>query len=166
MAIILCGLMNCSLCGELLQEGDDLYGFPAFTGNGADPLYPFNDAGFHRTCLEADALGRKAIAAMEERATKVGPRRRKCQVCGEEIQDPDDCAMIDYICMRETHPVAEFNYTHCHRSHLEAWPRLAELVSRLEQAWRSGVLPREVALGILKSLDVRAPKSWRGTSVD
>jgi hypothetical protein len=51
MAIIILGKSRCPICGELLQEGDEITGLPAISDL-ANPLYPYFDAGFHKSCFE------------------------------------------------------------------------------------------------------------------
>ena len=154
MALIFTGLTTCGICGRVLEESDSIYGFPAFAMHTEHPYYQFNDAAFHSECLFGDAEGRKAVAWFNERAARIGPGKRKCVSCGEEVMDPDDYLLIDYLCDPADHPVGAFNYTHLHKSHLGSWPRREELVAQIESALEARKISRPAAEIVLRDLGV------------
>lgn len=51
--MIILGKSKCSICSEVLGEGQKLTEFPAFIPN-THPLGKFSDAAFHQECLEKD----------------------------------------------------------------------------------------------------------------
>ena len=55
MAIVIEGLTICPICGNVHDEGQPLYMFPAIEVDGKAPdgdLGELNDAGVHKECLE------------------------------------------------------------------------------------------------------------------
>jgi hypothetical protein len=53
MALILLGKTECSLCGGVLKEDDDIVATTAFINDRDDPLWPFSDSGMHKACFLA-----------------------------------------------------------------------------------------------------------------
>jgi hypothetical protein len=51
VAIVFAGRTLCALCGEPLQERDDVVATTHFIGDATDPLWAFSDAGMHRGCF-------------------------------------------------------------------------------------------------------------------
>jgi len=51
MAMIFLGSTVCASCGKALVSGDEIIGLPAFAAKD-NPLYPYSDAGFHKSCYE------------------------------------------------------------------------------------------------------------------
>jgi hypothetical protein len=60
MALLLRGLTECPLCGEVIQKEDDVVMFSPGVYDTADPLHIFNDASFHMACFDAHPLGEAA----------------------------------------------------------------------------------------------------------
>lgn len=53
MAVIVRGKSRCRLCGRILEEDDEIVGFPAFLPPGHE-LSIFSEAAFHVRCFTAD----------------------------------------------------------------------------------------------------------------
>lgn len=51
MALIIRGKSTCALCGEVLEDGDDLFATTAFIENRDHPLWRFSDAAMHHACF-------------------------------------------------------------------------------------------------------------------
>ena len=51
MALILPGKSECSVCGVVLNEGDDIAATTHFIADPNDPLWRFSDSGVHRSCF-------------------------------------------------------------------------------------------------------------------
>ena len=45
------GKTQCSICGEVLADGDDIIGTSHFIADPDDPLWRFSDSGMHRPCF-------------------------------------------------------------------------------------------------------------------
>lgn len=116
MALIFEGLTECKLCRKIIKSGDKTIGFPAFIVNENDPLYRFNDAGFHQACIMKSPLGRRALMLLNEWSQKTGPGKRKCVVCQKEILDPDNYFSTEYLAAG-----CEFNFIHLHKSCINQW---------------------------------------------
>jgi hypothetical protein len=65
MALIFIGFSPCALCGQTLQEGEDITGLPPSTKKD-HPLYPFFDSGFHLKCFEEWGSREEALAIVKE----------------------------------------------------------------------------------------------------
>jgi hypothetical protein len=52
MAIILEGKTECSICGKVLEKGQEIIGFPHFIGDRNDPLWAYSDSGMHKGCFQ------------------------------------------------------------------------------------------------------------------
>jgi hypothetical protein len=51
MALIIIGETKCAICGNVLEEGQDITGLPA-ASHYTHPLYKYFDTGFHLKCFE------------------------------------------------------------------------------------------------------------------
>jgi hypothetical protein len=51
MALIFLGQSKCTICGNILEEGEDVIGLPAIS-NTTHPLYEYFDSGLHLKCFE------------------------------------------------------------------------------------------------------------------
>lgn len=51
MTLIFLGKTECSICGVVLEEGDDLVATTHFIADQADPLWRFSDSAMHRSCF-------------------------------------------------------------------------------------------------------------------
>lgn len=141
MALIFLGKSKCSLCGMVLEEGQDITAFPAFVSNELDPLLLFNDAAFHRECFNNHPLAKEAETRRREIGERLGSGNRSCVVCKRQIMDPDDYLAIGHLTADPFHPLYRFNYTQAHLSHLKDWvdlPLVYELLTNLKESsgWR------------------------------
>jgi hypothetical protein len=51
VALILLGKTECSICGVILNDGDDLVATTHFIADQNDPLWRFSDSAMHRSCF-------------------------------------------------------------------------------------------------------------------
>ena len=51
MALIVRGTSECPLCGQIIQQGDEVFGTTHFIADKDDPLWRYSNAGFHRHCF-------------------------------------------------------------------------------------------------------------------
>lgn len=91
MAIIIRGASKCSICGEILGEGQPLIAFPAFLSPG-DELWRYSDSAMHEPCFDAwehrQAMTHKYRIATGEIREEPQPHKTHIAVLG----CPDDRA--------------------------------------------------------------------------
>jgi len=51
MALIFLGKTECSLCGNVIMEDDEIVATSHFIADSNDPLWRFSDSGMHRSCF-------------------------------------------------------------------------------------------------------------------
>jgi hypothetical protein len=51
MAIHIRGKTRCSICGEVIRDGEDWVGTPHFLHDDKHPLWRFSDSSMHRVCF-------------------------------------------------------------------------------------------------------------------
>jgi hypothetical protein len=51
LALTLLGKTECSICGIILNKGDDLVATTHFIADQNDPLWRFSDSAMHRSCF-------------------------------------------------------------------------------------------------------------------
>jgi hypothetical protein len=73
MALVFRGKTTCMICGEVLQQDDDIGATTAFIADKSDPLWRYSDAAFHRSCFSSWPLRQEfeAIYAAALEETKV-----------------------------------------------------------------------------------------------
>ena len=123
--------------------------FPHFVLNGADPIFPLSDASCHSKCVSESPVGIAAVEARQAYFAKSGPGKRLCAVCGIEVTDPDDYFQLLYLAAPGSHPIAAFNFTNLHRSHIGEWrqrERFLELAAQLRGsgAWAGPALDKVI----------------------
>lgn len=146
MAIIIKGKTKCPLCGNTLEEGQELVAFSPFVSNELDPLWLFSDAAFHSDCLDHHTRSSEAIARHEEMRKKTAPGNRACVVCKAEIEDPDDYFGLGYLVSNPRNPLYQYNYTQAHKSCLPRWHEFSHVYRMLQDLKESG--------------------QWKGSSLD
>lgn len=138
MAILLRGKTVCKVCGQLIRGGDEVVLFPHIIANEAHPLHRLSDASCHLDCAKKSEDATKLVTLVEEHYSRTGPGQRKCQVCGEEILDPDDCLALGYLGDSALDPIGRFNFTHLHKSHVADWKPAAEFLALAQAAIDEG----------------------------
>jgi hypothetical protein len=53
VAIVLRGKMECSVCGNVIKDGDEIVATSHFIVDQNDPLSRFSDSAIHRSCFAA-----------------------------------------------------------------------------------------------------------------
>src|SRR2546427_3362411 len=81
LPILIRGKTVCSLCGRVINEGEEVTMFSAFIPNELDPLLIFHDGAFHAGCFRRHPLSAEADRRCNESLERTGPGHRKCTVC-------------------------------------------------------------------------------------
>ena len=116
MALLFPGKTTCAICRRVITRDDRAVLTAAVISNHKDPLYRYSDACFHESCVVADDGARAVLAVIDETISRMGPGKRACDVCGEQILHPDEYVSFAYL---GTDPsVAWMNFHHFHRPHL------------------------------------------------
>lgn len=121
MAILFTNVTPCPICSRKLKEEEQVWLFPAFVPNAKDPLYPFNDAAFHLSCLKEHVLGNKALELADQFILKTRPENRICSVGGNGIQKPEDYLFIGLLTSNNKEELYACNFTTLDRNNLEKW---------------------------------------------
>ena len=145
MAILIFGKSKCSICGAVIQDGQEIVSFPPFVGNELDPLYLFHDTAFHEECFRRHPLAETASLLIREMQVKTAPNNRRCAVCTQAISDPDDYFTLGHLVSDKDHALYPFNYAQFHSSCLPQWEQRAyvtDLLSALQASgkWKGGSL--------------------------
>lgn len=138
MAIVIRGKSKCSLCQKTIEENDRIVSFSNFVSNELDPLWLFNDAGFHETCFHSHPLAKKAIARAEEIREVVEAKGHNCDLCHQQIADPDDYISFGHLTENESDSLYPFNYYQFHRNCLRDWDDLSFVYQQLKILSESG----------------------------
>jgi hypothetical protein len=112
--------------------------FPPFIGNEKDPLYLFHDSAFHAECFRQHALAESALILLQEMETKTAPSNRRCAVCEQPLNDPDDYFSLAHLVSDRIHPLYLYNYGQFHLTCLSQWPERKRLISLLSALEASG----------------------------
>jgi hypothetical protein len=152
MAIVIRGSSLCPLCGNPMLASEDLILFPPFVSNEADPLWKFNDSGFHRICFERDPLSGKAESRWQEARERGKAENRRCLVCGRVILDPEEYFPLGHLADEPKHPLFRFNFAQFHQSCLPRWIDLAQVCWLAERQLESGAWKGKAMLQLVDML--------------
>lgn len=126
MAIVLRGKTECRICGEVLDEDDEICAFPALISNQADPLFELNDCAFHKNCFRNSPLSQRLLAILNAWEKKT--ESRECILCSTIITDPDDYFIFPYFGEGILH---DQSFAQFHRSCLSNWSELGTCIEEL-----------------------------------
>jgi len=129
MALLIRGKTKCSLCGQVITDGEEVMSFGPFVTNRRDPLLRYSDQSFHAAHFWRQPDAEKAMARWNEVRKRSAPEQRRCAVCRALIDKPDEYFAIGFL--SESGPAAEFNYTQLHRAHIGSWTRLDQAVQAI-----------------------------------
>lgn len=133
MAIIFQNQSECSICRALLYNHQNIIMFPAFISNTKDPVYLFNDAGVHYSCLEKHSLRSKVSAFLEKVTFKTRPENRICDIGGNIIDLPENYLFISLLTSDETDELYSFNFMNIDIRNLSKWVDKQNFVDAIEQ---------------------------------
>lgn len=157
MALFVRGRTPCGICGQVLEQDDEVAVFPPFVANRKDPLWRFSENAFHHACLKRDPLGKLADRRYRETLQRLGPGMRSCAACGREILDPDEYLTFGHLTDAD-HPLRQFNYLQLHRSCVPLWPAAGRVLALIEQFYASGTWEGE---GLGRIIDDFRALAWQ-----
>ena len=111
--------------------------FTAFVSNAVDPLYGFNDAVFHSSCLAREPLAAEALKRQSETVDRLGPSSHLCAVCGQRIAQWNENVTIPYL-SASAKELVPFDYLQFHRSCLVRWKDLAVATRQISASVEKG----------------------------
>ena len=88
--------------------------------------------------MQEDPTGRIALHRSDELMLRLGPGRRSCAVCNEQIRDPDDYLTTGFLTDNTALRASALNYVQLHRSHAHEWRSLHEAIGALRELADSG----------------------------
>lgn len=146
MALVILGESTCPLCLKVMENGNEIIGFPAFVINDNDPLLGFNDSTFHRSCFALHPLASAVLERMAFRSSKIGPGNRVCEVCWNIIETPGEYFALGHLVDDESNPMSRLNYLQAHRQCLKTWDETSSIRKML--------------------VDLRESEMWSGDGLD
>lgn len=152
MALIFIGQSKCPICQQTLKEGDKITGFPAFISNYKDPLYFFNDNGFHEACVPKHAQGPLAVQLKNAFLEETDPQSRQCLVSGKPVPQFDKYFCTGLLTSDQESPLFQYNFLSFDRSHIAEWPSRPELLQALVELKEQGKWDDCLGGGILDDM--------------
>lgn len=131
MALIFIGQSVCPICDCVLQEGEAITGFPAFVPNNKDPIYFFNDEGFHKECVPKHEFGNLALKSVSLYYEKVDYTKKTCLISGELITEFTDYFNTGLLTSDEQNPLYPYNFITLHRKYIKDWELKGDLLQQL-----------------------------------
>ncbi|MDF2188611.1 hypothetical protein [Paraflavitalea sp. CAU 1676] len=131
MALIFIGKSVCPICKNVLHEGEAITGFPAFVPNNKDPIYFFNDGGFHQECVPKHEFGNLALKSVSLDYEKVDYTRKICLVSKERIAEMDDYFNTGLLTSDEHEPLYPYNFITLHKKYIKDWELKEDLLQKL-----------------------------------
>lgn len=132
MALLVRGRTRCVVCNKVIGGEDAVLSVPAFVRDRTSDLFPYSDGVVHVDCLASDPVARRAADLAHETIERLGPGNRSCEVCAQQVRDPDDYVTLGFLTERAGSPAATLNWLQFHRSHLHRWERLPDAIALLE----------------------------------
>jgi len=156
MALLVRGRTRCVVCDEVVEESDEVVGLPAFVRDRTSELFRFSDGVIHAACLTTDPLAQRAASLAQEAIDRLGPGNRLCEVCGEEVRDPDDYMTLGFLTDDDESSASTLNWLQFHRSHLHLWGRLQEAIATLQSLAVDEAWCEEDTAGLVRELESHA----------
>lgn len=72
MALIVTGVTECAICGEVIQPCDEAFGTVAFISDPTGRFYEYSDALFHKRCFDTWPQGERFTRRYEEFVRRSG----------------------------------------------------------------------------------------------
>jgi hypothetical protein len=131
MSIIFRNNTVCALCGKAIKNGEEIFSFPAFIQNTKDPFYQFNDASFHKLCLEENVLGKRAISYAQKFTHATRPENRICFIGKNLVHDFNDYIFIDMLTSNESEYLFKFNFLTIDKNNIRKWDERDEFLEAI-----------------------------------
>ena len=154
MAIVIRGKSKCSICQKIIEENDAIVSFANFVPNELDPLWLFNDAGFHETCFQSHPLAKQAKARYAEYREVFEVKGHNCDLCHQRITRPDDYFSFGHLTDNESDPLHPFNYCQFHRRCLKNWDDLSYVYQQLKILKESGTWRGKALEWLISEIDI------------
>jgi hypothetical protein len=158
MAIIMRGKTSCSICGQVINDADDIVAFSPFMANDADPLSVFNDAAYHAECFAVHPLAQRCRSVYDDTRTRLGPGQRICCVCGEEIDNVDEYFTFGCLTSDDDSAFHKFNWVQLHRSCITSWRSFDDITTLLDEGLHSGELKGAAIENIMSEMKTFAAR--------
>lgn len=136
MAVLIHGLTECALCGQVIHEGEAAHSFPPIFVNQRSAAYVLNDAAVHEHCLDEEPFHDSALRKLRSVDERQG-RKKICCVCQCAIDDPSDYFATGPLADKSDDPIAAADWIEAHVTCLPKCTRRQELVELLESVSRS-----------------------------
>jgi hypothetical protein len=137
MAIFFLNETECGICGKVIKKGEPYQAFPPFVDNECDALYFFCDAVFHKTCVDKHPLGQAAIQRLELIRKLTSNNGKKCFVCQDSLDNPNDYFMLGFFTDKKEDPLYTLNCKAFHKRCLSKWEGLKSTYKLLYDMYNS-----------------------------
>ncbi len=136
MAIIIRGKTVCKLCGNVIQEDQNVLSYPEFTYSDIDPLAVFSGGVFHQDCVIQHELKEKLF----ERFKKIeeGYFSKICVISNEKlnlsnVHHPDNHIYLGHLVDDKSSPLFRYNYCHINKRYFEFWDEKSDFLNYLKE---------------------------------
>jgi len=131
MAIVLLGKSICPICKNILNEGEDVTGFPHFIANTKDPLYIFTDSGVHTNCFLQQPHALRAMKYADRQHEVF--MQKKCTVTGEQITHHREYLALPLLTSDEAEPLFKYNFLTFKIRNIPHWEEREDFVKTAER---------------------------------
>lgn len=129
----------CKLCGVPMENRRDVIIFPHLVSNLHDPLFVFNGAALHKTCVNQHPWGKMAVRQKQFVHETILPNaNRECVLCHQKITDAAQLIATGILTHDTTNPLFRFNWLEAHKRCIPHWKELPVLVNELQKFAKSG----------------------------
>jgi hypothetical protein len=129
----------CTLCRLPMENRREVIIFPHLVGNLHDPLFVFNGAVAHKTCVHQHPWGKMAVRQKQFVHETILPNtKRECALCHQKITDAAQLIATGVLTTDSNQPLSHFNWLEVHKKCLSHWKELPVLVNELQKFAKSG----------------------------
>ena len=125
--------MECPLCNNKINDTDEMIGFPPITSNKKDPLWIISDSAIHKVCYDNFLYKNEMEKVLNLYANSMKTKKRnKCDICNEQIIDPDEFFTLGYLTFNENDELYKFNFFKLHKKCISQIKDVHKLLNLLE----------------------------------